>query len=263
MEDYDRVTKRLKSTLMSKDKSYLTELIHTPVAMQRILMKKLLREHRENITKELTKLRFTQIHAPDRDLDLAFLEKHNQELLEVDLVDLPETFVEEVFNIIKICANDKVDQGIDDDDIVEVPVPPKPPAPLIDLESENDDAEKMSPNEEKLQGKSDKNPNKGELNNSPKSTKSANESESAKEIAKNDQNGSGNKKSPSNNKSRLDSPVVISSANNSPNLSNSNENIAGKGPDEEQELMDELFKLQERQQEIMTRLKEIRQAKKH
>lgn len=125
--EYKRLTDRLKATIAEKDKDYLHQLIHCPISTKRLLMKELLTEHRENVSKELAKLRFNRSSNPVMDS----MEKQTETLSHMNLDRIPDEVMKQVENLAKECHN-----VVQDDDIVEVPVPPKPPPLLIRLDDD-------------------------------------------------------------------------------------------------------------------------------
>lgn len=55
--EFSRMTQKLKSTIMLKDKEFLQELIDSPNVMKRKLMSNLILERQAQISTQLTKLR--------------------------------------------------------------------------------------------------------------------------------------------------------------------------------------------------------------
>lgn len=144
---YENMVRRLKETMVKSKHSDLTELVDCPSSMKRVLMSKLFNEHRDSISQRLDKLRFNgKTYQSDSELQLIKdLEQTALELEEVNLEALPDSFVHQIERFIMQEkfgeSNPEESNGHEnpeeaDEEIVEVPVPPRPPVLLIDLDTD-------------------------------------------------------------------------------------------------------------------------------
>ena len=112
---WGKVEERLKKMLLSKDKAFLHDLINAPlISTRRILMQKLLDEHRANISKELAHLRFDGFsrnnEEEDKNSQLRSLEDQEEAVIDLsDLSDLPSQIYCNVENFIKSHRNNRSD----------------------------------------------------------------------------------------------------------------------------------------------------------
>lgn len=143
---FSKMAENVKTSILNRCRSELKELVDSPSNMKRVLMKKLFNSHRNNISARLNKLRFngmTYTDGGESDLSqsmvkvISDLEAKEDSLQSVDLDKLPDAFIMQIEDFIKKERFENM--VIEDDEIQEVPVPPKPPVPLIDLEPEDHD----------------------------------------------------------------------------------------------------------------------------
>ena len=139
------MAENVKTSILNRCRSELKELVDSPSNMKRVLMKRLFNSHRNSISTRLNKLRFngmTYSDGGESDLSQSMakviqdLEAKEDSLQSVDLDKLPDAFIAQIEDFIKKERFDNM--VIEEDEIQEVPVPPKPPAPLIDLEPESE-----------------------------------------------------------------------------------------------------------------------------
>ena len=147
----------------SGNKAWLQSLVDTKAtdASKRILLSKLMEENHATISKELDKIRFsksimintTPNPVPEQP-DLAIKDKTEDAVMNddvkieiIDLSDLPQELFTQIEDFIKKEipeASEFTDAEINDD-IVEVPVPPKPLPEVVTLE-EPDEQMQLEPN---------------------------------------------------------------------------------------------------------------------
>ena len=144
-QHFANMAENVKTSILNRCRSELKELVDSPSNMKRVLMKRLFNSHRNNISTRLNKLRFngmTYSDGGESDLSQSMakviqdLEAKEDSLQSVDLDKLPDAFIAQIEDFIKKERFDNM--VIEEDEIQEVPVPPKPPAPLIDLEPESE-----------------------------------------------------------------------------------------------------------------------------
>ncbi len=152
---------KLKGAIKGAKKDFLKDLINpnSDKVARRVLMKKLLDENRSIISNELAAIRFNFKNYMERNQD----QNESASGLEVNFEDLPEELFAHIETMIKT-ERPEVDEGngqfrinfpLGDDSIIEVPVPPKPPVPVITLDEDDNDATNKHPEDE-----ADKSPDK-------------------------------------------------------------------------------------------------------
>eukprot|EP00096_Caligus_rogercresseyi_P014284 TRINITY_DN6785_c0_g1_i1.p1 TRINITY_DN6785_c0_g1~~TRINITY_DN6785_c0_g1_i1.p1 ORF type:complete len:467 (+),score=163.39 TRINITY_DN6785_c0_g1_i1:17-1417(+) len=166
-----------KTSIVKKDPKYLKELIESPSFLKRVLMTKLVEEHRRHISDKLSQLRFEKADHDKEGtrngsvssngssslsgLDAPGENDGSDPFCEVNFKELPDDFILEISNLIQCqkenqekASNDPSSNSAplpavsDDEDIMEVPVPPKTPPPFVNLsdgEDLNDEPEKEKP----------------------------------------------------------------------------------------------------------------------
>ena len=146
-KEYEEVAKKLKEAIHKKagNKPWLQSLVDTKAtdASKRILLSKLMEENHASISKELDKIRFSKSimistkpnHVPEQpNLVIKDAWSENAVMNDdvkievIDLSDLPQELFTQIEDFIKKEipeASEFTDAEVNDD-IVEVPVPPKP-----------------------------------------------------------------------------------------------------------------------------------------
>ena len=87
---WTKVEEKLKKMLLAKDKTFMQNLINNPISTKRILMQKLLDEHRIHISEELVRLRFNN----SRNDEIDILELQEEEAV-IDLSELPAEVIKQ------------------------------------------------------------------------------------------------------------------------------------------------------------------------
>ena len=151
----------------SGNKAWLQSLVDTKAtdASKRILLSKLMEENHATISKELDKIRFSKSIMinnkpnPVPELpDVAIKDKTEESVIEmndyvkieiIDLSDLPQALFTQIEDFIKkeIPEASEFTEAEVEDDIVEVPVPPKPIPEVVTLE-EPDEQIQLEPDSE-------------------------------------------------------------------------------------------------------------------
>lgn len=150
------MAQKLKQAIREKDKSWLSNLVHdqTSVASKRILLSKLMEENHAAISRELAAIRFsgkcttsidnsmppTEVKIEVTQADLQLLQR-DQDLVDVDFSDLPDDLFSQIEDFIKREVGSE-----EDSDIIEVPVPEKPPVEVVTLDEvvDNEDSSATS-----------------------------------------------------------------------------------------------------------------------
>lgn len=135
-KNYEQIAEKLKGAIKRKDKSWLCNLVHakTSDASKRILLSKLIEDNHAHISKELAAIRFAK---PIQEAEKSVTERLEDEANEiVDFQHLPHELFIQIEEFVKkeIPEAAKVPEA--DDDIVEVPVPPKPAPDLVTLDED-------------------------------------------------------------------------------------------------------------------------------
>uniref|UniRef100_A0A0K2UMG7 Uncharacterized protein n=1 Tax=Lepeophtheirus salmonis TaxID=72036 RepID=A0A0K2UMG7_LEPSM len=149
-----------KASIAKKDPKYLKELIESPTFLKKVLMTKLVEDHRKQISEKLNQLRFNddkRISESDLNDPLSDgLDPFGQ----VDFKELPHDFISDITNLIlsqkqsqenpqSFAPNNSESIDANDEDIMEVPVPPKTPPPFINLSDGEDHNETLDDDKER------------------------------------------------------------------------------------------------------------------
>ena len=165
-EEYEEVAKKLKEAIHQKsgNKAWLQSLVNTKAtdASKRILLSKLMEENHATISKELDKIRFsksiminTTPNPVPEQANLIIKDAWSENAVMnddvkievIDLSDLPQELFTQIEDFIKKEipeASEFTDAEVNDD-IVELPVPPKPIPEVVTLE-EPDEQMQLEPN---------------------------------------------------------------------------------------------------------------------
>ena len=165
-EEYEEVAKKLKEAIHQKsgNKAWLQSLVNTKAtdASKRILLSKLMEENHATISKELDKIRFSKSiminntpnpvpEQPNLVIKDAWSENavmnDDVKIEVIDLSDLPQELFTQIEDFIKKEipeASEFTDAEVNDD-IIELPVPPKPLPEVVTLE-EPDEQMQLEPN---------------------------------------------------------------------------------------------------------------------
>jgi hypothetical protein len=148
-KEFEKVAEKLKASIKTKDKTWLRNLVNSKTgrASKRILMSKLLEENHASISRELAAIRFAKKKTKSTEMDI-FATMDNLDgtmLTEVDFSDLPDELFTQIENFIKI-EHPEVVQDEDDDEIIEIPVPEKPPTEIVTLDDNETENSRTSIN---------------------------------------------------------------------------------------------------------------------
>ena len=137
----------MKSAIRNKDKKWLCNLVNakTNDTSKRILISKLLKENHAHISKELAAIRFSPniIKPKSYEVPKEFSKNDTPDLsdendaIEVDFADLPQELFIKIEDFIKKEMPSDINAKSNEDEIVEVPVPPKPKPAIVDLLEED------------------------------------------------------------------------------------------------------------------------------
>ena len=147
-KEYDKVTEKLKGAIRNKDKKWLCRLVNdkTNDTSKRILISKLLKENHAHISKELAAIRFSPNIIKPKSYQVAKeLSKNDtpddldddNDVEVVDFADLPQELFIKIEDFIKKEIPSDFNDTFNEEEIVEVPVPPKPKPAVVDLLEED------------------------------------------------------------------------------------------------------------------------------